>query len=1368
MFNKFSEFAIEVMYGSQEAAKFFESDWIASEHILLSLVRQPFGVVTKLLKEQNITESKVMEYMAKRVGEDNEFENYDEYIEARANATAVEILDKKVLFTPRAKRILDVARYEAELMGHHFISKEHLLLAIINQTDATSFSILTALKADFYKLRMSLYTYIENPKLRFTEYDPSKFDEFNKSKTYRREEFYNPTYEMEEFYKDPDRYTEPRFGLPNLFFFGINLTLEVMKGKVDPVIGREEEIGEVIYALACRKKNNPLLIGEPGVGKSSIIHGLIWNITRSLVPEFLLFMQIYLIDFGTLLAGTKYRGEFEERIKGIIEESFEDPHITLLLDDLHLLMGAPDDETGIDAGTVIKPALSHGELQCIAITITEEFERCLEPDTGLIRRFRCIEVEEPTPEETLEVLSGIKQKYEEYHDVHYPRMTLQTIVNLSDAFIKDLYLPDKAVMIMDELGARTRLNFDQIPSHVRDVKSKIKEISDERKAAAESAKYIEAHQLQKQEAELKLYLKIVERPDPVPTVSEDKEAIKKLKKKDIERLENKKYCFDVFGDYDVVGQFDEEGRFRSNPHPKGDENKFRYCYDQYGNMNSSGIYDKYGNIDPSLDTRKEEDKMDWFHNYDQYYEVIEKKEKKKKERENKYEMNPELDVERKYEDEERERKYEEMMTDFYRHGYGDEGYASQYNENNNEEIIGESQSIFDEWEKYAKRIEEGEHEETEEEKEENKLARGIIKYDRFVHTVEDNMSRNDFVFPGQSHVGKLINRTIRIAREIEDRKNKKIQLEEEDQDNKKKKKGQKRRKLNIATLLIRGLTSTLRFIFGLNTKKKKKSDAEWIKDIHEKREKLIDEEMKERRKKDEKIEKELEKKRKKAIKRYEKQKAKQKRLEKRGRPIVTMTRGNRLALEYEKEGSISRLIRRLNTSFGMNKLKADLRRKEKKLQQRRYRKNQEMIKTQRKEKKERIKSFKKEPSKLDTIKSIPQIFPEDVHVVVAKWAKLPVSAFANHEEANLDQMESTLRKRLIGQDEAIIAVSQAIKRSRSGMRDRKRPIASFIFAGPTGVGKTELTKAITEFLFGTENKIIRIDMSEFSEKHTIAKLIGSPPGYVGYVEGGQLTDSVRKDPYSVVLLDEIEKAHPDLFNLMLQVLDDGHLTDSKGLQVDFTNTLIVLTTNLGSRTIQSLSNVKHLPGIGEQLRLTTKASRSVYWPRPDKDDLSQAQALEMKQAVQKELREFFRPEFLNRLDGQIIFQHLTRRDLWDIAIIMLDKIETRLSKDGVVFMYELAALALLAEEGYDPVYGARPLRRAVTKFVEDRISEMYAKYGVKGNAVFTLKRKTLKHRKEELKFKHIAFDRQLEELKQIDIFYRHKSGRRTKKNVSIL
>jgi ATP-dependent Clp protease ATP-binding subunit ClpC len=790
VFDKFTEKAQKVMVFSQEEALRLNHNYIATEHILLGLIREGEGMAAQVLKNKGITLDAVRSRIEAAIGKGKL------------------PVDQVMGYTPRTKTVIELSVDEARSLGHNYVGTEHLLLGLIREGEGVAVQILEAMGVNLDSIRQEIMASIS--------------DEKAKGK--------------------PASASSKSANTPSLNQFGRDLTEMAKEGKLDPIIGREKEIERVIQILSRRTKNNPVLIGDPGVGKTAIAEGLAQKIIEGNIPEILRGKRVVTLDLSSMVAGSKYRGEFEERLKNVMNEIRESKNIILFIDEMHTIIGAGGAEGAIDASNILKPALARGEIQAIGATTLDEYRKHVEKDPALERRFQPVTVGEPTKEEALLILEGLRDKYEAHHKVKITDEAIKAAVDLSDRYIADRFLPDKAIDLVDEAASKVRIKTFTAP------------------------------------------------PD-----------LKKLE----EEL-------------------------------------------------------------AALDKEKSE-------------------------------------------------------------------------------------------------------------------AISLQEYER--------------------------------AAQIRDK--------------------------------IQGIKQQL------EDSKKNWADKANMKD-------------------------------------------------------ATVT-------------------------------------------------------------------------------------DEDIAAIVSSWTGIPVTKLAEEESKRLLNLESILHSRVIGQEEAVLAVSKAIRRARVGLKDPKRPVGSFIFLGPTGVGKTELSKALAEALFGDENAVIRVDMSEYMEKHTVSKLIGSPPGYVGYEEGGQLTEKVRRKPYSVILLDEIEKAHPDVFNILLQILDDGRLTDGKGRTVDFKNTVVIMTSNVGVSTIRKQAVMGFATSTNEREDAYEK----------------------MKGNVMEELKRTFRPEFLNRVDEIIVFHQLQEEHLKQIVELMLKSLLGRIKEMNVNVAVTDKAKSLLVEKGYDQAYGARPLRRAIQKMVEDQLSEEMLKGEIK-------------------------------------------------------
>jgi ATP-dependent Clp protease ATP-binding subunit ClpC len=801
LFERFTERARQVVVLAQDEARALKHNYIGTEHILLGLLREEEGLAARVLESLDITVEEVRAQVARIVGQGDE------------------VTTGQIPFTPRAKKVLELALREALSLGHNYIGTEHILLGLVRENEGVAARILLDFDADAEKIRNEIIRMLSGPGRRQQGGGGATGEKTKSSKL--------------------------------LDQFGRNLTKLAAEGKLDPVVGRQTEIERVMQILSRRTKNNPVLIGEPGVGKTAVVEGLAARIAGNQVPELLKGKQIYTLDLAALVAGSKYRGEFEERLKKVMKEITQRGDIILFIDELHNLVGAGAAEGAIDAASILKPALARGELQTIGATTLDEYRKYLERDAALERRFQQIKVDEPTVDDTVQILRGLRDRYEAHHRCTITDDALRAAATLSDRYIQDRHMPDKAIDLIDEAASRMRIKTMTAPPRHRELEEEIERVREEKEAAIEAQEFEKAANLRDKERKL--------------------------------------------------------------------------------------------------------------------------------------------------------------------------------------------------------------------------------------------------------------------------------------------------------------------------SQKKRELEEKW-----------------------------------------------------------------RSSEQVEQ----------------------------------------------------------------------PEIGEEEIADIVSMWTGIPVFKLTEAESQKLIRMEDELHKRVVGQHEAIIAVSKSIRRARAGIKDPKRPTGSFIFLGPSGVGKTELARTLAEFLFGDEDAMIQVDMSEYMEKHSVSRLVGSPPGYIGYDEGGQLTEAVRRKPYSVVLLDEIEKAHPDVFNILLQILEDGKLTDAQGRKVDFRNTIVIMTSNIGAATISK--------------------NQSLGFAMGDETGLSYE---EMKDRIMGELKKVFRPELLNRIDEVIVFHKLTKEEIKTIVDFMMKRVKEQMSDHETAIELTEEAKELLVEKGYDPAMGARPLRRAIQRFIEDPLADFVLGRSLKPGSTILVGRK---------------------------------------------
>lgn len=808
MLRRFTQRAQKAILHAQEEARQMNHNAVGTEHILLGLIREGEGIGARALMNLNVELNRLREEVVKVAGQ---------------NGPRGEGQARELPITPRAKKVLNLAFEEAQFQGVNYVGTEHILLALLREEEGVAFQVLQGMNIRLDDIREQVMILLGGEALP-QNFDPSVFEDKTPQPPMQQQLRKNRT----------------KSKTPTLDTFSRDLTQMARDDKLDPVIGRDKEIERVIQILSRRTKNNPVLIGDPGVGKTAIVEGLAQRIVEGKVPEVLSDKRVVVLDLSVMVAGTKYRGEFEDRLTKVVNEIRSAGDVVVFIDELHTMVGAGAAEGAIDAANILKPALARGEFQCVGATTLDEYRKHIEKDAALERRFQPITVDEPSLEETIAILEGLRDRYEAHHGVKITDEAIEAATRLSSRYITDRFLPDKAIDLIDESASRVRLSSYNIPDELKEAEARLHEATKEKQEAISGQEYEKAARMRDEEAALK---------------------------EEVERI------------------------------------------------------------------------------------------------------------------------------------------------------------------------------------------------------------RREWV---------------------------------------------SRRSLNVKT-----------------------------------------------------------------------------------------------------------------------------------------------------------------------------VGPDEIAEIVASWTGVPVAKLAEEESARMVKLEEVLHERVIGQHEAVEAVARAVRRARSGLKDPKRPIGSFVFLGPTGVGKTELARALAEAMFGREDALIRLDMSEYMEKHAVARMIGAPPGYVGYDEGGQLTEKVRRKPYSVVLLDEIEKAHPEVFNILLQVLEDGRLTDGKGRVVDFRNCVIIMTSNVGAESIQR--------------------DKSLGFKR---DENQAADYEKMKDRIMERMKTSFRPEFLNRIDEIIVFHSLTESELNEIVDLLISQFSSRLKDQGFSLRLTDAARSLIIREGYDPTYGARPLKRAIQRRIEDTIAEEILKKSI--------------------------------------------------------
>ena len=949
MFERFTDRARRVVVLAQEEARLLKHHYIGTEHILLGLIHEGDGVAAKALESLGISLEAVRSQVEKIIGKGKSEPG------------------SHIPFTPRAKKVLEFSLREALQLGHNYIGTEHILMGLIREGEGVAAQVLTKLGANLSRVRKEVINLL-------SDY-PGPRGNRPSSRTRRGK-------------GDAAGGKPSGAGSRILDQFGRNLTQLAKDNQLDPVIGRARETERVMQVLSRRTKNNPVLIGEPGVGKTAIVEGLAQKIANNTVPETIRDKQLYTLDLGSLVAGSRYRGDFEDRLKKVLKEITTRGDIILFIDELHTLVGAGAAEGAIDAASILKPMLARGELQTIGATTTDEYRKYLEKDAALERRFQPISVDEPTIAHSIEILKGLRDLYEAYHRVTITDQALVAAANLSARYIVDRQLPDKAIDLIDEAGSRMRIKRMHTPQELKDLEDQLADIEERKARAVEDQDFEEAGRLRDQQKELQL-----RRKELLASANEEANRLKRRTQ----------------------------------------------AGSQTGSSASSAPEDISADISESAP--------------------------------------------------------EDISAD---DAADTETAASENLAESGVSPEGEDDLAMPE-----------------------ALAAAASPADLEAELEDD--------FEDELDGGGLA---------LADRGSEMAISEEEIPED-----------FSPADIAIQDDMPA-----GLSAEDLPPSD------LH-----ADDVSM----------------------------------------PDAPLSGGVDLFDEVDEES---------------------------------------------------------------------------IAEVLSIWTGVPVYKLTEEETSKLLRMEEELHKRVVGQDEAIHATSQAIRRTRAGLKDPKRPSGSFIFLGPSGVGKTELAKTLAEFLFGDEQALIALDMSEYQEKHTVSRLVGSPPGYVGYEEGGQLTTAVRNRPFSVVLFDEIEKAHPDVFNTLLQVLEEGRLTDSHGRSVDFRNTVLIMTSNEGTQDLRKAS-------LG-----FAREDGVVTYER-------------MKEKVNDALKTRFRPEFLNRIDEIVVFHELAQEDVLQIVDLMTRRIVDQLQQQGIGFELSHEAKVFLSERGYDRTLGARPLRRAIQRYVEDPLSE---------------------------------------------------------------
>jgi len=1483
MFERFTEPGIKVVVTAQEEARKIGNNFVGTEQILLGLIAETSGIGGRILRKYGVTIKLAREEIRRLVGRGSGF-------------VAVEIP-----FTPRARRVLENAIEESKRLGFPYVGPEHILLGILMEDSGIA---ITALRKILREVNPDItFEVIRQRTLRemgeefeeeFGRKDAgrNKKTSKNKSKPEKRS-----TYQNGEAMEDPEilkdwgpadvhPHFDPNSPLllsPVIYEYTQNITQMAFRGDVDPVIGRINEVERVLQILSRRRKNNPILLGEPGVGKTAVAEGLALEIIGGYVPQALQGKNIITLDLGLIIAGSRYRGDFEKRLKRVISDIQITRVYILVIDEVHTLVGAGAAEGSLDAANILKPSLARGEFQCIGATTLTEYRKYIEPDAALARRFQSVLVKEPSAEDTVMILAGIRDKYELHHNVQITQNAIDDAVLLSTRYINDRFLPDKAIDIIDEACARVRVGYEMIPDLCQVFEDQIAAICREKDAAYNDKDWLTALSSLREEItavqaflrflyqilekckegkkiwiirsiqqryqftlrgispllkEWDLALAIYENQKEIELIETEIETQKKSTKtsnskpgskkgtkqttliknrvKDIQELEEKlteyreeikrkpvkrfidksskkdkdteKYSEFEYDNYDAIPK-EERMDYKPTKEEREEmkrQREFKDITSEIDSMQEGNLEDEEG-IGQKLDQQKqkidertsklkkdiigdtiseqlylsEKNKQIQSNESEKISNIIledeEKNDKLKTTKEYDYQKNllkntsePTTSIVKGMNLSASSAKLRDLLTEF-KIPFNGENIPSEIVETVQKKLFTDSftpftyqmtQRINSTWDTddivKINELDDFLQEEAgindflsedsivlktkQREKEDRKSNKDEEPYSNPELLDEESFLKRQKLWGLFSFI--IWNPSLQNPTEeksITKKKTKKENIEPNEKTNQIKESPIDKNQVGIELFNLYKKYGILKQLDNVDFEQ----TLEWRNLFHET---LIEgignmiikrfgygygrtninllpaiEDEKNYSKKVNKLEKrsslELSQGAKEWLSKNPKWLTMDPKLNSKSIPKLSIEEENLLPDEIsdydtlrENETKISLEIEQKDklkkTVAASNLMKENLKEI-----------SSQMLKT----------NFKPMSKSY-----VPWVFSSDIAGVVSDWTGIPVAKVSKSEIEKLLNIEAELQKRVIGQPEAVLAIAKALRRGRIGLRDISRPIASFLFSGPTGVGKTEVTKALAASYFGGESDMVRFDMSEFMERHTVSKLIGSPPGYVGYSEGGLLTEAVRRKPYVVVLFDEVEKAHPDVFNLMLQVLEDGRLSDSQGRVVDFKNTIIVMTSNLGAAAIQNPDKFKAKKTKKEQKisfdysednnEITEEYSNESENNNETPEKIENGEDSRIAELVHEELKSFFRPEFINRIDEVVVFRKLTKADIRSIASIMLENLKSRLLSKSYNLIINEIAIEKVIEEGFNPDYGARPLRRVITNRLEDRLA----------------------------------------------------------------